>query len=234
MRDAAAASWILGVNLRRWVGDETCLKRLLTSQRWLTRAYFEARYLRPDPWRLSTSAYERGRAAWSMRLLQGRRYATALEVGCGEGHFTARLLDRCERVVAVDLSALALRRARRRFACEPRVQVRWLDIRTADPGGAFDLVFCAELFYYMMLGELADVARRMLSWLKPGGDLCLVHGTSVHDRDPAPQGAAAPGAIGARVLHDGFCRLRGLTVVRDVCLSCYRLTLLRHNGDSCG
>jgi hypothetical protein len=53
-------------------------------------------------------------------------------------------------------------------------------------------------------------------------------------RDPTPRGAAAPGAIGARALHDRFCRLRVLTVVRDVCPPRYRLTLLRRDGDGCG
>jgi SAM-dependent methyltransferase len=212
--------------IRRWVGDETWLKRVLTAQRWMSRAYFEARYLIPDPWRLTTSAYERERIAMSMAVLGDRRYASALEVGCGEGASTACLLDRCDRILAVDFSRVALRRARRRFAGEPRVEVRQFDARVEDPGRAFDLVFCAELFYYLNREEFENVASRMVRWVAPGGDLCLVHGTSIHDADGSAASADAR-AMSARVLHDRFHRVSHLTVVRDVLRPRYRVTLLR-------
>jgi len=213
--------------LRRWVADETWVKRLLTAQRWMSRAYFEARYLAPDPWRLATSSYEQRRFQASLEMLAGRRYGRALEVGCGEGIFTALLLDRCDHVVALDFSRLAVRRARRRHAGNPGVEVRALDVRVADPGGAFDLVFCAEFFYYMSRSEYDDVAARMVQWVAPGGDLCLVHGTSVHDAGPRVDGAGAIGEMSARVIHDRFCRAPDLSVIRDRHLPRYRLTLLR-------
>jgi SAM-dependent methyltransferase len=207
------------------VADETWLKRLLTAQRWMSRAYFEVRYVVPDPWHLATSPYERERARASVEVLEGRHYASALEVGCGEGFFTRRLLDGCDHIVAVDFSTLALRRARRRFAGEPRVEVKRLDVRAGDPGRAFDLVFCAELFYYMNNVEFEEVGSRMVRWVGPGGDLCLVHGTSVHDA--APGGAHPAGLMSARMIHDRFSRMPGLAVLRDRVLPRYRLTLLR-------
>lgn len=226
-REAVAAggghSW-----LGSWVADDTLLKRALTAPRWAVRAYFELRYLVRDPWRLATSPYELGRAAATLDLLAGRRYRRALEVGCGEGTFTARLLDFCDRVVAVDFSRLAVRRARARFAGEPRVEVRTLDVLREDPGTGFDLVVCAELFYYMSRAQREALSPRVVSWLAPGGDLCLVHGTSPHDALP-PQ-AACPHATGARQIHDHFCRMPGLTVLRDRWLPGYRLTLLRRES----
>ncbi len=213
--------------LRRWVADETWLKRLLTAQRWMSRTYFEARYVTPDPWRLATSPYEVERARASLRMLEGRHYGSALEVGCGEGCFTGRLLDRCDHVVAVDFSALALRRARRRFAGDPRVEVKQLDVRAGDLDRTFDLVVCAELFYYMNRAELEEVGARVVRWIAPGGDLCLVHGTSVHDTDPGGARAGAPGMMSARMIHDRFRRMPGLAVLRDLPLPRYRLTLLR-------
>jgi SAM-dependent methyltransferase len=212
---------------RRWVADESWLRGLLTARRWMTRAYFEARYMIPDPWRLATSPYERERAQVSMRMLSDRRYAHALEVGCGEGSFTARLLERCDHVVALDFCEPALRRARRRFAGDPRVEVRRLDVRLEDPPQTFDLVFCAELFYYLNGAEFADVASRMVRWVTPGGDLCLVHGTSRHDAGPghADGGIGAP--LSARAIHDRFGRMPDLLVLRDLPLPRYRLTLLR-------
>jgi len=216
-----------GVGLRQWVADETWLKHLLTARPWMTRAYFEARYLVPDPWRLQTSGYERGRAEASLRVLEGRRYVAAIDVGCGEGTFTARLLDRCDSVVAVDFSTLAVRRAQRRFADSPRVEVRRLDLRTDDLDRTFDLVFCAELFYYFNAAEREQAGARLARWVAPGGDLCLVHGTSAHDRAPQAARAECSGRLSAEVIHDRFRAMTAFTAVRDVALAPYRLTLFR-------
>lgn len=216
----------VGATLGRWVMDDTWLKRLLTAQRWMSRAYFELRYLRPDPWHLTTSAYERERVQASIGILGDRRYARALEVGCGEGMTTARLVDRCDRIVAVDLSHLALGRARRRVAGTAQVELRPLDVRIGEPPGTYDLVFCAELFYYFNRGEFEDVASRMVRWVAPGGDLCLVHGTSIHDATRRAGGGGS-GEMGAGVIHDWFCRRPGLAVLRDRFLPRYRVTLLR-------
>jgi len=225
--------------LARWVADDTPLKRLLTTRGWMVRAYFECRYLTPDPWRLATSPYERERAARTLALLAGRRYRCALELGCGEGFFTARLLEVCDRAVAADFAALALRRARSRFAAEPRVEVRRFDVLRDDPGARFDLVVCAELFYYMNGVQFEAAAPKVAGWVAPGGDLCLVHGTSVHDpageapflrpRAGADQanGLRAGGGTGAAQIHARFCRIPGFALVRDEALPRYRLTLLR-------
>ncbi len=212
---------------RRWVADETPLKRILMAQRWMVRAYFEARYVIPDPWRLATSAYERERARATLDALEGRRYSSAIDLGCGEGVFTSQLLGQCDRVVAVDFSSLAIRRTRRRFAHDPRVDVRHLDIRTASLDGSFDLVLCAEIFYYLSRAEFEVVGWRLVRLAAPGGDLCLVHGTSVHDTAPTAGDAAEPGSMGASVIHGWFRRIPGLTVVRDVVRPRYRITLLR-------
>ncbi len=214
-----------GGRLLRWVGDDTALKRLLTARSWMIRAYFEARYLVPDPWRLATSEYERARAERTLAALGRRRYGTALEVGCGEGLFTSRLLALCDRIVAVDFSGLALRRARRRHAGDPRVRVRRLDVLHEDPDGAFDLVVCAELFYYMNRAQFESLAPRVARWVAPGGDLCLVHGTSVHDA--AGLSEARGGGTGARALHDRFRRIPGLVVLRERRYPRYLITVLR-------
>jgi SAM-dependent methyltransferase len=193
----------------------------------MSRAYFEARYLIPDPWRLATSPYERERARASLEALDGRRYARALEVGCGEGLFTARLLDRCDHIVAVDFSALALRRARRRFAGDRRVEVRRLDVRVEDLNQRFDLVVCAELLYYLNARELELVIEGLVRWVAPHGYLCLVHGTSVHDTAPG-SGQERSGSRSAEVLHTRFSRIPDLAVLSDRVFPRYRVTLFRH------
>lgn len=197
----------------------------------MIQAYFEARYLIPDPWRLATSLYERERAERSLALLGRRRYATALDLGCGEGTLAARLLDRCDHLVAADFSLLALRRARRRFAGDPRVEVRRLDVLREDPGAAFELVFCGELFYYMSRAQFEHVAPRVARWVAPGGDLCLVHGVSAHDAEDAEAASlSSPGRTSARAIHGYFCQMPDMVALRDLTLPRYRLTLLRRRG----
>lgn len=215
--------------LGRWVADDTPLKRALTARSWMIRAYFELRYLVPDPWHLATSAYEWERAETTLAFLGDRWYDRALEVGCGEGSFTARLLDRCDHIDAVDFSVLALRRARRRFAGDSRVEVTRLDVLREDPRGTFDLIVCAELFYYMSRAQFESVAARVVRRLAPGGDLLLVHGTSVNDAISSENAdvVAPDGRAGARQIHGYFCRMPGLVVLRDLARPRYRLTLLR-------
>jgi SAM-dependent methyltransferase len=213
--------------IRQWIADDTLLKRVLTAQRWMVRAYFEARYVVADPWHLATSAYERERARTTLAVLEGRRYPDAIDVGCGEGIFTAQLLSRCDRIVAVDFSSLAIRRARRRFADDTRVEVRHLDIRSEPLDRSFDLVVCAELFYYFSRPEFEAVGGGLVGLVAPGGDLCLVHGTSVHDAALATGKTAPPGSMSAAAIHDWFGRTRRLAVVRDVVRPRYRITLLR-------
>ena len=54
-------------------------------------AYFEELYAADhDPWDLATSAYERDKYEATMAALEGRRFASALEVGCSIGMLTER------------------------------------------------------------------------------------------------------------------------------------------------
>ena len=220
--------------IRQWIADDTPLKRFLTAQRWMARAYFEARYMVADPWHLATSAYERERARATLEVLEGRRYSSAVDVGCGEGLFASRLLDRCDRIVAVDFSSLAVRRARRRFAVEPRVEVRHLDIRTEPLDRSFDLVLCAEVFYYLSRDEREAVGARLVTLAAPGGDLCLIHGTSAHDAAIVTGAPLRPGSTSAASIHQWFRQVPGLAVVRDVLHPRYRITLLRRIEESRG
>src|SRR5437016_14513193 len=66
--------------LRRWVADDTRVKRLLTARRWMSRTYLEARYPVQDPWRLATSSSQRRPARASVAIRAGRRSGSGPEV----------------------------------------------------------------------------------------------------------------------------------------------------------
>lgn len=134
---------------------------------------------REDPFAYGATPYEAVRLEAMERALGTAALEAALEVGCAEGHFTERLLCRSAGVVAVDISAVALGRARKRAPAAVYVEA---DLLTWAPGAEtrFDAVVLGDVLYYLdrpgIRPEFAALFPRIASWLKPGGRLLLAHG----------------------------------------------------------
>jgi peptidoglycan/xylan/chitin deacetylase (PgdA/CDA1 family) len=128
-----------------------------------------------DPWNYS-SHYETTKYSHTLSLIPGGRPQRALEVGCAEGHFTSQLASKVDRLTAVDISALALDRARHRCASYPHVEFEQLNIFEQPLPGPFDLIVCSELLYYARdLEVLSRAARAIADALAPGGALVTAH-----------------------------------------------------------
>jgi SAM-dependent methyltransferase len=99
-----------------------------------------------------------------------------LDVGCGGGDVTFELARRVGprgRIVGVDIDAAKLDLAHQEAAAEgiTNVEFRMLDIRTAEAGAGFDLVYARFL-----LTHLADPAGAIAAFgcaLRPGGLLIV-------------------------------------------------------------
>lgn len=76
------------------------------------RDFFDDIWRDGDFWRLETSEFEREKYASQVNLLGDRRYGRALEIGCGSGCFSRLLAGIADEVVALDVSPLAVERAR--------------------------------------------------------------------------------------------------------------------------
>src|ERR1700756_5420235 len=76
----------------------------------------------PDPWSVAPSDYELGKHRTVLAALSNDRYATAVEVGCAIGVLTSLLAERCDALLALDLSDVALGQARERNAQHPHVR----------------------------------------------------------------------------------------------------------------
>ena len=140
------------------------------------RAYFEAWDRRgEDPWGHLASDYERERFDWTIAALAGRRFEHALEVGCSLGAFTERLAPHCEHLLAVDISEVAVERARERLAGSPHVRVERRTLPGDMPEGPFDLIVCADVLYYWTADELRGALRSFEAALAPGGVLVAAH-----------------------------------------------------------
>ncbi len=142
----------------------------------LGRGYFDEVYRASrDPWGFETSAYEREKYADTLAALEGRRYAHGLEVGCSIGVLTVGLADRCERLLAVDVSERAVAEARHRLRGRTGVRVERRSLPEDMPDETFDLIVCSEVLYYLSRELLVDALTTMENHLRPGGSLVAVH-----------------------------------------------------------
>jgi SAM-dependent methyltransferase len=140
------------------------------------RARLELFYAgRDDPYGLAASAIETAKYKHTIDVLDGRRFARALEVGCAAGVFSERLAPFCEELVAVDISAVAVSKARRRLQSIPGAEARRLSIPSQMPEGSFDLIVCSDVLYYWEPHILVDALRRFEESLRPGGSLVALH-----------------------------------------------------------
>ena len=100
-----------------------------------------------------------------------------LEIGCGTGAVTERLIAAGARVTALDQNPEMLERARARLAQAPPGSVEWLE-RTASeidalPAARYDAVVASLCLSEMSRAERAFVLRAAAERLQPGGVLAV-------------------------------------------------------------
>lgn len=147
---------------------------------WNTRRKMDRVFSRgEDPYRYGQSPYELARLGAMEAAVAP--CGSALEVGCAEGAFTQRLAKLAKSVVALDISPVALARARRRPGCEA-VRFEEADLRLFNPaqGEGFDLIVLGDVLYYLdkplVQDEFRETFPHVAAWLKPGATLLLAHG----------------------------------------------------------
>ncbi len=132
---------------------------------------------REDPFSYSTDPYEIARLEALDRAV-GAKPGRVLELACAEGHLTERLAPRVDDLLALDISARAIERARKRA---PSARFVEGDLLVWEPRAepAFDVIVLAEVLYYLdragVRGEFGALFPRVAGWLKPGGRLVMSH-----------------------------------------------------------
>jgi LmbE family N-acetylglucosaminyl deacetylase/SAM-dependent methyltransferase len=146
-----------------------------------------------DPWGVDERWYEQRRRLLTLAALPRRRFRRALEVGCSRGALAEDLAARCQEIVAVDRSPMAVHEARKRLAGLAGATVRELDIPAQYPDGPFDLVVVSEVGYFLSPAELERLVTRIRDSLADDGVVLLCHwrhpvpgwvldGPDVHER----------------------------------------------------
>jgi predicted TPR repeat methyltransferase len=142
----------------------------------LGREYFEELYAESeDPWSFETSEYERSKYERTISVLGARRFLRVLEAGASIGVFTRMLADRCDELLAVDVSERAVAAARERLAGRGHVRVERRTLPEEMPAGPFDLIVASEVLYYFPREEMLAVLQGFERELAPGGALLAVH-----------------------------------------------------------
>ena len=123
---------------------------------------------------------------WLPLVVQSAQGKPVLEIGCGHGDDTAVLVGAGLRVMAFDLSPIAVAAARIRV---PSASIECRDVRDPFPEQAHQLgVVVASLsLHYFAWTETLALVQRIRSVLRPGGVL-LCRMNSTEDRNFGAQG----------------------------------------------
>ena len=101
------------------------------------------------------------RLAASLAGLGERRFAEALDLGCGTGLMGLAIRDRVDRLTGFDLSEGMLQRAARRGIYDRLAAGDVVELMAAEAEDAFDLVLAADLLPYVgALAPLFSAVRR--------------------------------------------------------------------------
>lgn len=113
-----------------------------------TAADFNSFYATPDPWKIGKSSFrDRVYRRFLPHAVRGKH---VLELGCGEGCMTETLFDEAASVIGVDISNVAIERAKRK-------NLRNAKFETGDFIGrsfkGFDVIAALECIYYLSPDE---------------------------------------------------------------------------------
>ena len=97
----------------------------------------------------------------------GRRFASALDIGCGTGLMGEALGGKADRLTGVDLSPGMIAKARERGLYQALELGDAADLLSRRPPAEFDLVVAADSLVYF--GDLEPVFLATMSALSPGG-----------------------------------------------------------------
>lgn len=113
-----------------------------------TASEFNEYYSKPDPWGISRAWYRDNALRRCIApLIDGR---AVFELGCGEGHLTETVFCGARSVMGVDISQLAIDRARaRNLPYASFVVADFLDVSLAG----FDVITAIECLYYLADSE---------------------------------------------------------------------------------
>lgn len=134
----------------------------------------------PDPWNLSTNSYEHAKYEHTQAIVAALEPRSLFEPACSIGLLTRLLTAVCPRVVASDISPIAVQQAQHNA---PDAVIDAGHMPIGWPSEKFDVVVASEFLYYLNETDRHSFYQRCDEHLVPTGSLVLVHWR--HDFDEA-------------------------------------------------
>jgi 2-polyprenyl-3-methyl-5-hydroxy-6-metoxy-1,4-benzoquinol methylase len=150
------------------------------------RFEFERLYLEnPDPWNYHSSPYERQKYERVLACALKWRSASesALEVGCSVGVFSRMLAGHFDKVTAIEVSKEALAAATRYNHAVKNICFMHRDLQSLNIDDQYNVIFCAEVLYYIGEKDVQIVCRQLDKHLSAGGVILMVTGISSNQSD---------------------------------------------------
>lgn len=138
-------------------------------------AYFNALYEKDDPFQYRTRWYEQRKRALTLASLPRERFARGWELGCSNGVLTAALAERCDQLLATDLSEGAVLAARAMTRRHAHVCIEQGRHPQDWPAGRFDLIVLGEMGYYLSPEDMQQTAAQVVRSLTPQGVVIACH-----------------------------------------------------------
>lgn len=174
----------------------------------------------PDPWAFRTSPYERAKYRATLAALPRERYRSGIEAGCSIGELTRLLSQRCDQLLGIDVSAVAIEEAVRKLGDRRHVRFLVADLPRGWPALEPDLIVLSEVLYFLTADEIGELATCAAAGWSAGGDCVLVNYLG-------PTDEALDGDAAATLFIEALAALRPVTVVRRDHTAGYRLDVLR-------
>ncbi|MFN8488770.1 MAG: methyltransferase domain-containing protein [Caldilineaceae bacterium] len=138
-------------------------------------APFEKKYqFAADPWSANDARGDYYNAWLQFIQEQESNNKLSLDLGCGEGAFTARLAQNMQQVIGVDIAPTAIARAQERF---PDISFYVADLRELKnldlAPATFDLICCSQVLYYFTWAEAHKLLEQIEQLLAPDGVVCF-------------------------------------------------------------
>jgi 2-polyprenyl-3-methyl-5-hydroxy-6-metoxy-1,4-benzoquinol methylase len=132
-------------------------------------------YATPDPWRISRAPFRD--KVLRRCLTPFIRKKSVLELGCGEGHLTEVVFRKARSVVGVDISDVAIARAKSLNLPNARFESADL-LQTSFEG--YDIIAAIECIYYLSLQERGVFLEKVVQ--EHSGKMVLLSGPIIDYR----------------------------------------------------
>ena len=183
---------------------------------WLRFCFESVFALGRDPWNY-TSPYQQIKYDQVLDLLPFTPIDRALELACAEGHFTVQLASHVGKLIAADISQIALARASKRCRLQKcdNVHFMHLDLTKNELPRGFKLIVCSEVLYYVgSRSNLQAVARKLADALEVNGYLITTNDNRVEDTDQASFDWFRP--LGAKAIAQTLAHTPPLQLLKEI------------------